>query len=128
LRAGGVASPDQALAEAFDVQHLAHREVERVGVDVRLWCESLQQRFEIDDDDASLESRQAREHAQALRHDVGMRREQVVRQCFPIRKAFDVQAGLAEELQLILEAVRLARIGGDDEHGPRGPASGFGQP
>src|ERR1044071_1464809 len=97
-------------------------------IDIALRRESLQQRLEIHNDDSLVEPRQCREHAQTLRNDIRMRREQVVWQSLPIRETFDVEPRLAEEAELILEAPGLRSTRGDDQQWARSRTGGFGKP
>jgi len=109
LRTRDVARAAQAVAECSDVEYFTDAQIERVAVDVGLRRQPLQRCLEIDDDDALRESRQRRQHTQALRHDVRVRREEVVGQRLPCREMLDIAARLAEEPQLVLHAARLAR-------------------
>ena len=113
--------------ERPDVEHFADAEIESVGIDVRLRRQALQRRFEIDDDNALGEARQRRQHPQALRHDVRMRREQVVGVSQAV-EMLDVAAGRAEESQLVFHAARMARVRGAMTSRARRLARSLGQP
>ena len=104
-----VASANQALAKLCDIESLACGKIEGVGIDVRLRGESLQQRFEVDNQDAFGETRQRRKHLEPLRDDVRMRRKEIVGQCFPVRKSLDREFRSAKEPELIRKPVHIAR-------------------
>jgi len=114
-----VAGLDQSLAKAFERQRLADRELERTALHIRARRETLQEGVRRDDETPAASARQLVERAQTLGDDVGMRREDVVRQHLPVRKGQEGEGIAAEEAQLRRQPLELARAGYDHHVEPR---------
>ena len=81
-----------------------------MAVNERAWRQALQGRLQVDDHDAALQRGQARHRAQALRNDVGVRRELVVRQRLVTGEAEDRDGARAEERKFFLHARGRRRV------------------
>src|SRR5882672_3238642 len=108
LRDLRVARLDQAQAKVLARQAVAPGQQQRVRLDVRRRRQALQQGFERDDDDAALERGQFVEDREALRNDVGMRREAVVGQGLPVGESENGEVATREESELRLQSIQSA--------------------
>ncbi len=81
-----------------------------MAVNERAWRQALQGRLQVDDHDAAFQRGQARHRAQALRNDVGVRRELVVRQRLVTGEAEDRDGARAEERKFFLQARGRRRV------------------
>ncbi len=110
-----IAGFDQPLAEGIELQRFADRELKRPPLNVVAGRQPLHQHIGCHDQAARLQARQLEERAQPLRGDVRVRREQVVRQHFPVGQCQQWQPLAREELQLGGQPLELAGIVGDDD-------------
>ena len=76
----------QLPAQALEVQLIARGQDEAMGGDVFPRRQALQQCTRGGEHDPARQRRQPMQHRQALRNDVRVRREDVIRQTLPIRK------------------------------------------
>jgi hypothetical protein len=109
----------EAALFGVEVEALADAHVEGVADDVAHRRKALQQRLHRHHDDAALDRRQVVQRGEALRHDVRVWAELVVRQRFPIGEREDRQrCVVAEEgAQVGLELVRAVVVLRDREDG-----------
>ena len=125
LRHARVARAREPQPELLEVERLAGLQAERMAVDERAWRQALQRGRQVDDDDAAFERGQSRHRAQALRDDVGVRRELVVRQRLVAGEGEDRGAGGREEAEFLLETSGASAASGvTTSSGPRASRRG----
>ena len=105
----------------FEIERLAHAQVEAVADHVPHGRQALHQRLHRHHDDAALEARQAMQGGQALGDDVRMRAEAVVGQGFPVRKRQHGQGVVAgaECPEVVLELMRAVIVASHQQQRPR---------
>ena len=112
-----VARQGQLAFELRFVQALLDLELEGVGRQKRGWRQAVQGCGGRDDDHVGVAlpavAVNAPQRGQALRDQVLVRRKRVVRQGFPIWEQSGAHPG-REKRQLVLQALRVAGVGGDD--------------
>ena len=127
LRHRGIAGFHQPRAQRLDGQLVADREIEGPAVHVAARRDALTQRIGRGQQHRRLQPRQFGERREALGNDVGVRREQVVGQHFPVGQHMDRLGIAEEERELRAQLVQLARIARDDEVRAGVRFNGFGQ-
>ena len=127
LRHRGVARRREARTERFHIQPLAGVQLQRVRFHERARRHALQQRFQWRYHQRLFQRGQACQRTQALRGQVRVRREQVVRQRFVVGEEHHRQLRVREERQFAMQLVRLAAGGCDHEQRRFRAHGGFGQ-
>ena len=117
----------KSLSERLDREGVADGELERTSLHVGPGQQALHERVGSDDETAMLSAWQLEQRSQPLGNDVGMRREQVIRQHLPIGESQQRQGFAGKKFKFRRETLELAgRV--DDHHIEAAIASrGFGE-
>ena len=127
LTDAGVACIRQPLAERLERKGLSAHELESAALDVLLRRQPLHERVRGHDQTSVPGLRQLEERPQPLRDDVRMRREEIVRQHFPVGERKQRQALTREEAQLRRQPIELPGGIGHDDIQPLVAMRGLGE-